>query len=429
MSSGVSPFPEIPLPLTTINPFSRPLYVMLKPAGALCNMRCDYCYYTEKSKLYTEKGNHVLSDSLLERFVRQYIEAQTGPEVNFTWHGGEPLMRPISFYRRALSLQRAYGAGRRIVNCIQTNGTLLTDDWCRFLRENNFLVGLSVDGPREFHDEYRRTVAGGPTFRKVMHAVELLNRYGVEWNAMAVVNEYNADYPLEFYRFFRDAGCRYLQFTPVVERIVKRGDGLTLAPGMQEEGKLAPFSVSAEQWGAFLIAVFDEWVRRDVGTMFVQLFDATLALWAGFPPGICTLARDCGHAAVMEYNGDVYSCDHFVFPEYRLGNIRSKTITEMIYSEQQRQFAAMKRGSLPRQCRECEFLFACHGECPRNRFLRDRYGEPGLNYLCSGYLSYFRHVAPYMDYMKHELSAQRPASGVMDAIRRGELPALSQSDL
>lgn len=399
--------------MSTINPFARPLYVMAKPAGSLCNLRCKYCYYLEKSHLYNEQKNRVMTDELLEKFVKEYIESQLTPDVLFTWHGGEPLMRPVSFYRRALELQRIYGGGRRIDNCIQTNATLIDDEWCRFFRENNFLVGVSIDGPQEFHDEYRRTATRRPTFRQVMKGIDLLNRYGVEWNALAVVNDFNADYPLDFYHFFKEIGCRYIQFTPIVERVVERADGLRLAPGMQEGGRLTDFSVTAEQWGRFLCDIFDEWVRSDVGEYFVQLFDATLANWVGQAPGICTLAKECGHAGVMEFNGDMYSCDHFVYPEHYLGNLRDKTIYEMMNSERQQEFARMKHEMLPRQCRECRYEFACHGECPKNRFLSDCYGNPGLNYLCKGYRQFFEHVAPYMDFMKNELDNQRPPANVM----------------
>ena len=397
----------------TLSPFGPPLYIMLKPAGALCNLRCKYCYYLEKGQLYHKDRHPMLSDELLEHFIRDYIEAQTTPQVLFTWHGGETLMRPVSFYRKALELQRRYARGRQIDNCIQTNATLLNDEWCRFFKENNFLVGVSIDGPQEFHDEYRKTPTGGPSFQKVMRGINLLNKYGVEWNALAVVNDFNADYPLDFYHFFKDIGCRYIQFTPIVERKVTRADGLTLAPGMQEGGELIDFSVTPEQWGNFLCAIFDEWVRNDVGTYYIQLFDATLANWVGYPPGICTMAEECGHAGVMEWNGDVYSCDHFVFPEHHLGNIREHTLYELMNSEQQRQFSQNKKNRLPQQCRECEFLFACHGECPKNRFVKDAYGNPGMNYLCKGYHQFFEHVAPYMDFMKDEFLAQRPPANVM----------------
>lgn len=406
--------------MSTINPFARPLYVMLKPAGSLCNLRCKYCYYLEKNALYTEQKNHVISDEMLDKFIREYIEAQTSPDVLFCWHGGETLMRPISFYRRAIELQRKYARGRRIDNTIQTNATMLTDEWCEFFRENNFLVGVSIDGPQEFHDEYRRTATGKPTFHKVMQGIRLLNKHNVEWNALAVVNDFNADYPLEFYNFFKDIGCHYIQFTPIVERRIERNDGLSLAPGMEEGGELVDFSVTPEQWGKFLCTIFDEWVRHDVGTYFIQIFDATLANWAGVQPGLCSLAKECGHAGVMEFNGDVYSCDHFVYPEHLLGNINEKTITEMMYSEKQHEFAKLKHELLPQQCRECPVEFACHGECPKNRFTRDKYGNPGLNYLCKGYRQFFEHVKPYMDFMKGELDAKRPPSNVMNFVASAE---------
>ena len=403
--------------MTTNFAFARPMYVMLKPAGSLCNLRCKYCYYLEKDKLYKQCKNHVISDELLEKFIKEYIEAQTTPQVLFTWHGGETLMRPISFYKRALELQRIYGRGRQIDNCIQTNGTLLNDEWCQFFKENNFLVGVSIDGPQEFHDEYRRTATNKPTFVKVMNGINLLNKHGVEWNALAVVNDYNADYPLEFYRFFKQIGCKYIQFSPIVERVVKREDGLTLAPGMQGgDTGLADFSITPEQWGHFLCTIFDEWVHNDVGEYFVQLFDATLANWVGQAPGVCILAEECGHAGVMEFNGDVYSCDHFVYPEHLLGNLHTKTITEMMYSEQQNKFAKMKKQMLPQQCKECKFLFACHGECPKNRFLNDKYGNYGLNYLCKGYRQFFEHVEPYMNFMKRELENRRAPANVMKQI-------------
>ena len=403
--------------MNTVSPFAKPLYVMLKPVGARCNMACEYCYYLEKSLLYADDPRHVMSEELLERFTKSYIEAQTMNQVLFTWHGGETMMRPLSFYKKAMELQRKYANGRRIDNCIQTNGTLLTDEWCESLRENHWLVGISIDGPQEFHDEYRRTRQGRPSWVKVMQGIRLLKKHGVEWNAMAVVNDYNADYPLEFYRFFRDNGCQYLQFAPIVERIVQHADGRHLAHLKDADNcRLADFSVTPEQWGNFLCTIFDEWVKRDVGKMFVEIFDCTLANWAGVTPGICIFAKECGHAGVMEFNGDVYSCDHFVFPEYKLGNIRDHTLIEMLYGEQQRAFSALKHRSLPQQCRECRYEFACHGECPKNRFAHDKYGNPGLNYLCRGYHQYFEHVAPYMDFMKRELDAHRPPANVMQAL-------------
>ena len=404
---------------TTIMPFSRPLYVMLKPVGAVCNLACDYCYYLEKSNLYKDLPKHVMSEELLEKFIEQYLNSQTMPQVLFTWHGGETLMRPVSFYKKAMELQKKYGGGRTIDNCIQTNGTLLTDEWCEFFREHNWLVGISIDGPQEFHDEYRRNRQGMPSFVKVMHGISLLKKHGVEWNGMAVVNDYNADYPLEFYHFFKELDCRYIQFTPIVERLFSHRDGRHLASTSQSGAvDLADFSVSPEQWGNFLCTIFDEWVRADVGSFYIQLFDSTLANWMGEQPGVCTMSRSCGHAGVMEFNGDVYSCDHFVFPEFKLGNIHTQTLTEMMYGERQAAFGRMKHESLPMQCKECEFLFACNGECPKNRFCRTSSGEEGLNYLCRGYYRFFKHVAPYMDYMKNELMHERAPANVMHMVNK-----------
>ena len=400
------------------NPFAKPLYVMLKPAGAHCNLACKYCYYLEKNKLYPTAQRHLMSDEMLEQFTREYIEAQTMNQVLFTWHGGEPLLRSIDFYRKALSLQQKYAGGRRIDNVIQTNGTLLTDEWCEFFAQNHWLVGISIDGPQPDHDHYRLTAAGKPSWKKVMQGIKLLKKHGVEWNAMAVVNAYNVNHPLEFYRFFKENGCQFLQFTPIVERLTRHEDGRTLASlADKDEIPLSEASVTPEQWGYFLSAIFDEWVRKDVGKIFVEIFDCTLANWMGISPGICAYSKECGHAGVMEHNGDVYSCDHFVFPEYKLGNIRDHSLIDMLYGEQQQEFSRLKHSSLPRQCKECDMEFACHGECPKNRFMKDKYGDSGLNYLCPGYYHYYQHVAPYMDYMKQELMAQRPPSNIMKVVQ------------
>ena len=399
-------------------PFAKPLYVMLKPAGAHCNLACKYCYYLEKNNLYQNTPRHLMSDEMLEQFTREYIEAQTMPQVLFTWHGGEPLMRSIDFYKKALALQKKYAHGKQIDNVIQTNGTLLTDEWCEFFAKNHWLVGISIDGPQEYHDHYRVTPAGKPSWEKVMQGIQLLKKHRVEWNAMAVVNAYNAEHPLEFYHFFRDNGCQYLQFTPIVERLTEHEDGRTLASLADDrEIPLTDTSVTPQQWGNFLCTIFDDWVRHDVGKTFVEIFDCTLANWMGVLPGICAYSKECGHAGVMEHNGDVYSCDHFVFPEYKLGNIREQSLIDMLYGEKQQAFSRLKHTSLPRQCKECDMEFACHGECPKNRFEKDKYGEPGLNYLCQGYYQYYTHVAPYMDFMKRELLAQRPPANIMNVLK------------
>ena len=415
-----SPNSTTPEARLTAAPFAHPMYIMVKPVGSACNLRCDYCYYLEKQHLYANEGRQMLSDELLERFIREYIESQTTPEVLFTWHGGEPLVRPLAFYEKVVRLQQRYARGRRIANSLQTNGTLINDDWARFFHDQGWLIGVSLDGPEAYHDAFRRTRGGGPSFRNVIRGIDILNRHAVEWNALAVANRLNGDHPLSFYRFFKNIGCQYIQVTPVVERLAHHDDGRQLA-SLVDEGQLAPFSIRPKQWGNFLCTIFDEWVRHDVSMFFFNIFDATLANWVGVAPGLCTMAKHCGHAGVMEHKGDVYSCDHFVFPEYKLGNIHEQSLVEMMYSERQRRFGRAKADSLPTQCRECQWLNACHGECPRNRFIRTANGEPGLNYLCEGYRQYFSHVAPYMDVMKRLLGEKRPPAEIMDMLATGAL--------
>ena len=397
----------------TFAPFAKPLYVMLKPVGSACNWACQYCYYLEKELLYPNNKRSWMSEETLETFIQQYFLAQTQPYVSFTWHGGEPLLRPISFYKKALKLQQKYGKGFYIENSLQTNGTLLTDEWCRFFKENNFLIGLSIDGPATVHDAYRQTLNGKGSFQKVLNGIRFLNKHGVEWNAMAVVNAQNVKDAATFYNFFKSINCHFIQFTPIVERLVPHADGRCLASVNEQTQTMSPLSVTPEEWGAFLCNLFDLWIKEDVGTYYIQMFDATLANWVGQTPGLCTLSKSCGHASVMEHNGDVFACDHFVFPEYKRGNIHTQTITEMMYSPEQLQFGKNKWQSLPRQCKECSFLFACYGECPKNRFAIDAYGNKGLNYLCKGYKRFFAHVAPYMQFMKEQLEKELPPADVM----------------
>ncbi len=397
----------------TFAPFAKPLYVMLKPVGSACNLACQYCYYLEKELLYPNNKRSWMSEETLETFIQQYFLAQTQPYVSFTWHGGEPLLRPISFYKKALKLQQKYGKGFYIENSLQTNGTLLTDEWCRFFKENNFLIGLSIDGPATVHDAYRQTLSGKGSFQKVLNGIRLLNKHGVEWNAMAVVNAQYVKDAATCYNFFKSINCHFIQFTPIVERLVPHADGRCLASVNEQTQTMSPLSVTPEEWGAFLCNLFDLWIKEDVGTYYIQMFDATLANWVGQTPGLCTLSKSCGHASVMEHNGDVFACDHFVFPEYKRGNIHTQTITEMMYSPEQLQFGKNKWQSLPRQCKECSFLFACYGECPKNRFAIDAYGNKGLNYLCKGYKRFFAHVAPYMQFMKEQLEKELPPADVM----------------
>ena len=411
--------------------FSRPVYVMLKPVGARCNLACKYCYYLEKATLVKEspKAPHTtfvheapnfMDEKLLEHFTQEYIEMQSTPQVLFTWHGGEPLLLPISYYEKALTFQRKYGRGRQIDNVLQTNGTLLTDEWCEFLKRNHFLVGISIDGTQDMHDHYRQNQHGAASWEKVMQGIQLLKKHGVEWNGMATVNAYNVKHPLEFYHFFKEIGCQYVQFAPIVERKDKEGNlqGIGYHNGYVSSNNqhLTEESISPEDWGNFLCTIFDEWVRHDVGKYFVEIFDCILANWVGEAPGICIFGKECANVAAMERNGDLYSCDHFVFSNYKLGNIQQDSLISMIYGSKQRNFASIKSRQLPRQCRECEYLFACYGECPKNRFAIDRYGESGLNYLCPGYHHFFEHVAPYMEWMKQEYLAGGAPANIMKVI-------------
>lgn len=388
---------------------------MAKPVGAACNLSCRYCYYLEKSEISGKKAGRRMSFEVLERFIRGYIEAQTSDYVCFTWHGGEPSLMPLDFYREAVRLQRVYSGSKHVDNCFQTNATLLDEEWCCFFAENKWLVGVSIDGPEKIHDAYRKDRFGKPTFRKVMDGIALLEKHGVEWNAMSVVTDLTALHPVEFYSFFKEIGCRYIQFTPVVERISNKRQTRLALPS-ERDAFLSEWSVSSDMWGSFLCSVFDEWVEKDVGKIFVQLFESTLANWVGVEPCLCSMSGHCGHAGVIEASGEVYSCDHFVFPEYKIGNVLNHTITEMMYGGRQLEFGKAKSCGLTAQCRRCRFLFACNGECPKNRFSVSSDGEYGLCYLCRGYYDFFSHVAAYMDFMKAEILSGREAANVMNNI-------------
>jgi len=397
------------------------LHVMAKPIGPICNLDCEYCYYLHKEELYPKGERWRMPEETLETFIRQYIEVQPAhaPEITFAWQGGEPTLLGIDFFRRAVELQRRHAPkGTRIVNTLQTNGVLLNDDWCRFFRENDFLIGLSIDGPAELHDRYRYDKQGRPTFSAVLNALKLLKRHRVEFNALVVVNRENGDHGRRVYTYLRDNGVTFLQFIPIVE---KRGVGTHPEPDITQPqapaDDVSSRSVLPEQFGNFLIAVFDEWIHRDVGKVFVQIFDQALSAWAGMEPSLCVFRRQCGRALAMEHNGDLFSCDHFVEPEHKLGNIHELPVIEMASSEQQQQFGAAKETTLPRYCRECEVRFVCNGECPKNRFIRTPDGEEGLNYLCAGYRKFFNHIAPWMTLMAEEVRAGRPAANVMQRLK------------
>ncbi len=392
---------------------------MLKPAGSACNLDCTYCYYLDKAAQYGGR-EAVMSDELLELYIRQYIEANRVPVVQFCWHGGEPLLLGLDFYRRAMALQRKYADGKRIENTLQTNGTLVDEAWCELFAENRFLVGLSLDGPADVHDAFRLTKGGASTFDRVMRTVELLRSSGVEFNTLSVVNRLCEGRGAEIYRFFRDTvGSRYMQFLPAVEHVVDMpGMHRPLIVSPEREGaRLAEWSVTAEGYGDFLCDVFDQWVVADVGQTFVQLFDATLAQWCGVEPGVCSMGETCGDALVVEHNGDVYACDHFVYPEHLLGNIRSTPLAELYRSPRRRAFGLAKRNALPAECLACRYYFACRGECPKHRF---ETGADGCrkNSLCAGLMRYFRHAEPYMDHMRDLLARRQPPAWVIPFARR-----------
>lgn len=388
-------------------------HVMMKPTGAICNLDCKYCYFLSKEMLYPG-SRFRMADDLLADYTRQYIEAQQVPEVTFAWQGGEPTLMGLDFFKRAVALQQEYRKpGMRIYNAFQTNGTLLDDEWGRFFHENDFLIGLSMDGPQALHDHYRVDKGGAPTHHKVMGALDLLKRHRVEFNILTTVHAGNVEHPLDVYRFLRDeAGTRFMQFIPIVER-----DNDT---GFQEGDEVTNRSLTGEQYGDFLCAIFDEWVRQDVGRVFVQIFDVALAAWTGHSPGLCIFEETCGHALALEHNGDLYSCDHFVEPKYRLGNVQEIPLVEMVGSDFQKQFGQDKRDTLPRYCRECEVRFVCNGGCPKDRFISTPDGEPGLNYLCAGFKQFFNHIDRPMKLMAQELQAQRAPANVMQILAREE---------
>ena len=376
-------------------------HLMAKPGGSRCNLVCQYCFYLRKRELYPE-STFRMSDEVLNEYIRQTIEAHRIPEVTFAWQGGEPTILGIDFFKKALDLQKKYcRPGMVIHNTIQTNGVLLDDEWCTFFKKNRFLVGISIDGPRELHDACRTDAAGKGSFDRVMQGLSLVKKHKVEFNVLCTVNAVNGDHPVEVYRFFRDeAKAQFIQFIPVVERD-------------RESGTLTPLSVTPEQYGKFLIGVFDEWVKHDVGTTYVQHFDTALANWFGEPHGICVFSPTCGSALVIEHTGDIYSCDHFVDKEHLLGNILNTPLTGMVNSEKQRQFGRNKKEKLPEYCKKCPVLFACRGECIKNRFAVTPEGEPGLNYLCEGYRMFFNHIDQPMKFMSKELQAGRAPANIM----------------
>jgi len=366
------------------------VHVIAKPTGAVCNLNCAYCFYLDKKGLFPHNENFRMSDDVLSAFVRQYIEAQPFPEVEFVWQGGEPTILGIDFFRKAIKLQKEHRRNKKVRNCLQTNGVLLNDEWCEFLKGHDFLVGISLDGPQDVHDIYRRDSAGKGTFDKAVRGLRLLRGRGVEFNVLACVARETAKKPLDVYRFFKDEGVQFIQFTPVVEREAK-------------SNKIAPFTVDPLDYGDFLIGIFEEWVKNDVGKIFIMNFEWALNAWVGNPSPVCIFAENCGRSLVIEHNGDVYSCDHFVYPEYLLGNVLKNDLKDLVELPRQHAFGASKSKMLPLTCKECSFLFACRGECPKRRFARASMVENNLNYLCAGYKKYFQHIDKHMKAMRERL--------------------------
>jgi uncharacterized protein len=389
------------------------IHVLAKPTGSVCNLNCSYCFYLSKELLYPGSSFR-MSDELLEKYICQLIESHHADKVTVAWQGGEPTLMGVGFYRRAIELQEKYRRpGMTFENTMQTNGTLLNDEWCEFFRENDFLVGISIDGPRDLHDTYRVDKSGRSTFDKAMRGFRLLQKHGVEYNVLVTVNHANAGRPLDVYRFLRDeAGTSWMQFIPMIERLSEGA----VTP-CQRGATVSDRTVGSEQWGSFLIAIFDEWVRHDVGKIFVQTFEAAVRSWLGMrSSGMCIFDPICGHGLALEHNGDLYSCDHFVEPGYLLGNIGQGQMIDLVGSEQQRKFGQDKLDGLPRSCRECKVLFACHGECPKNRFLTTTDGESGLNYLCEGYKAFFDHIDRPMQIMAQLIRSGLPAAQLMQVL-------------
>lgn len=395
---------------------SSDFHVMAKPIGPICNLDCKYCFYLEKESLYPQVSKWAMPEDVLDSYIRQYIAAHDAPVVSFAWQGGEPTLLGVDYFRRLVDIQRKYAGGKRIQNAFQTNGVLLNDEWAALFKENDFLIGISIDGPAELHNAYRVDKGGQPTFDRVLRGIETLRRNGVEFNTLTTVHRGNADHPLEVYRFLKEHGSGFMQFIPIVERIAHQvtSDGLQLiSPDFAGAAIVAPWSVEPRQFGRFLCSIFDEWVRNDVGRYYVQIFDISLEMWTGMEASLCVFRKQCGAAMALEHSGDLYSCDHFVYPQNRLGNIMESPLAVLVDSQQQRSFGEAKESTLPRYCRECDVRFACNGECPKHRFLTTPDGEPGLNYLCAGYKMFFRHVDPYMRFMARELAAQRAPANVM----------------
>lgn len=383
--------------------------MMFKPVGAECNLGCSYCYYQDKVRLYDEHS--YLSMDCLEKVIKEYIDINASEQIVFDWHGGEPLLLGLDYLKKIVEIQRKYRGNKHIYNTIQTNATLLTADFAAFFKENNFLVGVSIDGPQDIHDKFRKDKGGNPTFLKVMRGVELLHRYAVDFNTLTTISKAGEGRGLEVYSFLKNIGSHYMQFMPVYEYVDSKNN---IASPDDKQSALASWSVSPIEYGKFMCDIFDCWVRNDVGSYFVNLFDSTLANYCGMNPGTCVYSETCGANAVMEHNGDIYPCDHFVYPRYKLGNVKESSLREIVSSENATRFGIDKRNSLPAQCLRCEYYFACHGECPKHRFAMSDKNESGLNSLCEGLYYFFSHVDPYMQTMKNLVLEGKEAKLIMN---------------
>lgn len=403
---------------------SAGIHVLAKPNGSLCNIACNYCFYLEKRELFPADQPHRMSDVVLAAYIAQYVAAQPTPVVEFVWHGGEPTLLGLDFFRRVVALQESYRVTKTIRNVLQTNALLLDDAWCQFLKANDFFIGVSLDGPQEIHDRYRKDRSGQGTFERVMRGVRLLQQHGVEFNALACVGRETAHHPLEVYRFFKQAGITHIQFTPIIERepdAETEALGLWLArPALLDQQepntRVTPWTVEPEAYGDFLIAIVEEWVRHDVGSTFVMNIEWALTAWLGEPSPVCIFSKTCGRAVAIEHNGSVFACDHYVYPDYRLGNVLQDELGPMVERSVASGFGPHKESTLPRYCQQCEVKQACWGGCPKHRFATTPEGEPGLHYLCPGYKKFFRHIRRYLRPMATLIQHNLPVALIMQAI-------------
>lgn len=396
--------------------------ILAKPIGPICNMDCKYCFYTGKEALYSGVTDWVMHKDVLQVFIKRYIRETFGPVVNFAWQGGEPTLLGIDYFRQVVALQKKFAAGKTIRNAFQTNGILIDDEWAAFLKENEFLVGISIDGPERLHDAYRVDKYGKPTFSRVMNGVQTLKAHNVEFNTLTAVHKANEAFGIEVYNFLKAIGSKFMQFIPIVEQVSEAGSDKIdpLYAGHGSNGRTTSWSVNPLRFGEFLCAIFGVWVREDVGSYFVQIFDLALAAWSGMSPGLCVFEKQCGQSLIIEHNGDVYSCDHFVYPDNKLGNIMLNSFYQMGTSHKQRMFGAKKQLMLPAYCGKCDVRFVCNGECPKHRFAMAPDGRISLSYLCPGYKRFFHHIAPYMEFMAKELSRGRAPANVMEWVRHME---------